>query len=118
MSCHFQSLDHRLILDFLQSFQHQEAPTGTLRPGSLRSGGNNLAKMSIYNQCILLKLLGQLRLSCEEEKQFRALNLDISCPDHLPLSTSCKCVTRSKTGGVVSKENGTISTYHVSQSSI
>ena len=77
-----------------------------------------MPKMSIYNQCILLKLLGQLRLSCEEEKQFRALNLDISCPDHLPLSTSCKCVTRSKTGGVVSKENGTISTYHVSQSSM
>lgn len=57
------------------------------------------------------KVLGQLRLSCTQEKQFRALNLDISCPAHLPLPTSCRCVTRSKTGGVVTKVNGTISTY-------
>ena len=59
-------------------------------------------------------MLGQLRLSCTKEKQFRALNLDISCPAHLPLPTACRCVTRSKTGGVVTKINGTISTYDVS----
>ena len=63
------------------------------------------------------KVLGQLRLSCTQEKQFRALTLDISCPAHLPLPTSCRCVTRSKTGGVVTKVNGTISTYDVSSES-
>ena len=62
------------------------------------------------------KVLGQLRLSCAREKQFRALNLDITCPAHLPLPTACRCVTRSKTGGAVTKVNGTISTYDVSES--
>ena len=62
------------------------------------------------------KVLGQLRLSCAREKQFRALNLDITCPAHLPLPTACRCVTRSKTGGAVNKVNGTISTYDVSES--
>ena len=62
------------------------------------------------------KVLGQLRLSCAQEKQFRALNLDITCPAHLPLPTACRCVTRSKTGGAVTKVNGTISTYDVSES--
>ena len=52
-------------------------------------------------------VLQQLEAVCRESQQFRALNLDISCPAHLPHLTSCACVVKSRAGEVVRRENGT-----------
>ena len=52
-------------------------------------------------------MLQQLEAVCRESQQFRALNLDISCPAHLPHLTSCACVVKSRAGEVVRRENGT-----------
>ena len=52
-------------------------------------------------------MLQQLEAVCRESQQFRALNLDIACPAHLPHLTSCACVVKSRAGEVVRRENGT-----------
>ena len=39
-------------------------------------------------------VMSQLQLSCVEEEQFRALNLDITCPSHVPHLETCSCILR------------------------
>ena len=53
-------------------------------------------------------MLSQLLPSCSSEKQFRALNLDITCPPSLPTVTSCYCLTKNKDGELLSKLSGKI----------
>ena len=57
-------------------------------------------------------VLAQLELSCGEEDYFRAFNLDITCPAHLPIVTSCNCLTKTAEGDLISKNKGLI-TYQV-----
>ena len=51
-------------------------------------------------------VLAQLELSCGNEGNFRALNLDIICPDYLPIVTACNCLTKNREGRLVSKIPG------------
>ena len=51
-------------------------------------------------------VMSQLQLVCAEEKQFRALNLDITCPDTHPELTQCHCLTKDKYGKLVSRVEG------------
>jgi len=53
-------------------------------------------------------VLAQLELSCGEEDYFRAFNLDITCPAHLPIVTSCNCLTKTAAGDLISKNKGLI----------
>ena len=53
-------------------------------------------------------VLSQLLPSCSSEKQFRALNLDITCPPSLPTVTACHCLTKNHQGNLVSKISGKI----------
>ena len=53
-------------------------------------------------------VLSQLLPSCSSEKQFRALNLDITCPPSLPTVTACHCLTKNQQGQLLSKISGQI----------
>ena len=53
-------------------------------------------------------VLSQLLPSCSSEKQFRALNLDITCPPSLPTVSSCHCLTKNQRGDLMSKTPGQI----------
>ena len=57
-------------------------------------------------------VLSQLELSCGKEGNFRALNLDIICPDYLPIVTACNCLTKNREGELVRKTPGDM-TYKV-----
>ena len=57
-------------------------------------------------------VLAQLHLSCAKEGNYRALNLDIVCPEHLPIVTTCTCLTKNREGKLVNKTHGEL-TYEV-----
>ena len=51
-------------------------------------------------------ILAQLHLSCGKEGNYRALNLDIVCPEHLPIVTACTCLAKNREGKLVNKTHG------------
>jgi len=57
-------------------------------------------------QAGVTSVLDQLQLSCREESSFRAFNLDVVCPDHIPMVTSCTCLTKNREGELIAKTPG------------
>jgi hypothetical protein len=47
------------------------------------------------------------------EKEFRSLNLDISCPAQLPVVSSCSCLLKNKDGIVIKRMSGINRDYQI-----
>ena len=91
-SLSFAATGQRSVFNCQISAQHWSCPGPVSNNFSLSAG--------------ISAVMSQLHLVCAEEKQFRALNLDITCPDTHPDLTECHCLTKDKYGNMVKRVEG------------